>query len=96
MSDEKEATLKTQLVAWVAGQPFNNVLLLAIFASIMYGTYFAMNTAIPSHLQQIQKGYESLTENHRDERRHTLEMYDRWINKTHIDAMPGSKVANQK
>jgi hypothetical protein len=92
---EKDTSIKTQIAAWVAGQPFNNVLLLAIFSAIAYGTYFAMHFAIPKHLEQIQKGYESLTESHRDERERTLQLYDRWMNRTHVGADQGSKVANQ-
>ena len=97
MTEEKQTSLQSQIVAWAAGQPFNNVLLLAIFASIVYGTYFAMTTAIPSHLNQIQKGYESLTESHRDEREHTLELYDRWMNRTgDVGQHNGSKVASER
>ena len=83
-----------RVITWAAGQPFNNVLLLAIFASMMYGTYFAMNTAIPKHLEQIQKGYESLTESHRDERERTQQLYDKWMNRTSIENTHGSKVAS--
>lgn len=96
MTEEKDASIKTQVIAWAAGQPFNNVLLLAIFASMMYGTYFAMNTAIPKHLEQIQKGYESLTESHRDERERTQQLYDKWMNRTSISVDGSSKVASQK
>lgn len=96
MTDDKDASIKTQVIAWAAGQPFNNVLLLAIFAFMAYGTYFAMNTAIPKHLEQIQQGYESLTESHRDERERTLELYDRWMNKSsHAAEFGNSKVASE-
>lgn len=93
MTDDKDASIKTQVIAWAAGQPFNNVLLLAIFAFMAYGTYFAMNTAIPKHLEQIQQGYESLTESHRDERERTLELYDRWMNRTSTGDKSTSSVA---
>ena len=93
---EDNKTLTSQVITWAAGQPFNNVLLLAIFASMMYGTYFAMNTAIPKHLEQIQKGYESLTESHRDERERTQQIYDRWLNKSGTaERHNGSKVAEK-
>jgi hypothetical protein len=90
---EENKTITTQIINWAAGQPFNNVLLLAIFASIGWIAHFAMNTAIPAHIQQIQKGYESLTESHRDERERTQQLYDKWMNRTHIDADRGSKIA---
>lgn len=81
MTDDKDASIKTQVIAWAAGQPFNNVLLLAIFGFMAYGTYFAMNFAIPKHLEQIQKGYQSLTESHREERKELRETYGQWMKK---------------
>jgi hypothetical protein len=93
VTEETNKTLTAQVINWAAGQPFNNVLLLAIFASIGWIAHFAMNTAIPAHIQQIQKGYESLTESHRDERERTQQLYDKWMNRTHIDADRGSKIA---
>lgn len=81
MSDESKPNLTSQVVAWAAGQPFNNVLLLAILGSIMWGGWFAMTTAIPSHLKQIQEGYESLSNSHREERKELRETYGQWMNK---------------
>jgi beta-lactamase regulating signal transducer with metallopeptidase domain len=86
--------LTTQIASWVAGQPFNNVLLLAIFVAIGWIGHYSMTTAIPAHLQQIQQGYESLTESHREERERTQQLYDKWMNRTHIDASEKSKIAN--
>jgi hypothetical protein len=94
VSDE-DKSIKQQAVAWVAGQPFNNVLLVAILFCIGWGGYYTVTTGIPSHLQQIQQGYESLTESHRDERQRTMELYDRWINKTsNATDFDDSKIAN--
>jgi hypothetical protein len=92
---EDSKPLTAQVIAWAAGQPFNNVLLMAILFSIGWGGYYTVTVGIPSHLQQIQKGYESLTESHRDEREQTLQLYDRWMNRTHIDSGADSKVANK-
>lgn len=93
---EDNKTLTSQVITWAAGQPFNNVLLLAILFCIGWGGYFTVTTAIPKHLEQIQKGYESLTESHRDERERTQELYDRWMNRTgDVGQHNGSKVANK-
>jgi len=94
---EEKQNLTNQIVAWAAGQPFNNVLLLAILFSIGWSGYYTMTTAIPKHLEQIQNGYESLHESHRDERERTQQMYDRWMNRTgDADQHNGSKVANKQ
>jgi hypothetical protein len=86
--------ITAQVIAWAAGQPFNNVLLMAILFSIGWGGYYTVTVGIPKHLEQIQKGYESLTESHRDEREQTLQLYDKWMNRTGIDGVSDSKVAD--
>jgi hypothetical protein len=80
-----------RIITWAAGQPFNNVLLLLI----LFGGAWIVTTAVPQHLQQIQRGYESLTESHRDERERTQQLYDKWMNRTSAERVHGSKVANQ-
>jgi hypothetical protein len=90
---EDTKPITAQVIAWAAGQPFNNVLLMAILCAIAWGGYYTMTVGIPSHLNQIQKGYESLTESHRDEREQTQQLYDRWMNRTEIDGASNSKVA---
>jgi hypothetical protein len=95
VTEEKSPT--SRALDWVAGQPFNNVLLIAIFLSIGWIGHYSMTTAIPAHLEQIQNGYESLHESHRDERERTQQMYDRWMNRTgDSDLHNGSKVANKQ
>jgi hypothetical protein len=90
---DDQPKITSQIVAWAAGQPFNNVLLLALLACVAWGGYYTVTVGIPSHLNQIQKGYESLTESHRDERERTQQLYDKWMNRAHIDADRGSKIA---
>lgn len=94
LGSEDEKTIKSLVVNWIAGQPFSNVLLLAIFVSIGWIGHYSMTTAIPLHLQQIQKGYESLTESHREERERTLQLYDRWMNRSSVTNTNDSKVAD--
>jgi len=81
MTEDNNKTVASQVITWAAGQPFNNVLLLAILGCIMWGGWFCITTVIPKHLEQIQKGYESLTESHRDERERTQQLYDKWISR---------------
>lgn len=94
MPDESKSNLTSQVVAWAAGQPFNNVLLLAILGAIMWGGWFAMTTAIPSHLKQIQQGYESLTEAHREERKELRETYGQWMQKQTTAAHSATSTAS--
>lgn len=94
MPDESKPNLSSQVVAWAAGQPFNNVLLLAILGAIMWGGWFAMTTAIPSHLKQIQQGYESLTNAHREERKELRETYGQWMQRQTPAAHSGTSTAS--
>lgn len=96
MTDDSNKNITAQVVSWAAGQPFNNVLLLAIFMSIGWIGHYSMTVAIPKHLEQIQHGYEALTESHREERERTQQLYDRWMNRTGDAGQHNrSKVANK-
>lgn len=78
---EDPKPIVSQILTWASGQPFNNVLLLLLLGTFAYGLWFAMNVAVPAHLKQIQSGYESLVESHKDERERTLQTYDRWVDR---------------
>lgn len=78
---EDNQKISSQVIAWATGQPFNNVLLLAILFAIGWSGYYAVTTAIPKHLEQIQKGYQSLTDAHREERKELRETYGQWMKK---------------
>lgn len=68
-------------VKWLFGQPFNNVLLIAILVSIGWGTHYGVTTAIPAHLKQIQDGYELLDKSHTIERAELTKIYDKWFDR---------------
>lgn len=53
-----KASYKVLLVRWIAGQGIVSGLLCLILCAMLWGGYYAMETAIPSHLKQIQDGYE--------------------------------------
>jgi hypothetical protein len=87
-----EKAIWSQVVAWGAGQPFNNVLLLLILFSIAWSGRFVVTIAIPMHLKQIQDGYQSLQNSHkeerekeeklhREERESALKTYDKWVDR---------------
>lgn len=67
------------IVRWVAGQSFNNVLLILILVSIGWLGWFTLTKAVPEHLRQIQTGYESLEKSHSKERAEAIRMYDKWF-----------------
>ena len=50
-------------IDWLAGQSFNNVLLVSILVFMGCAAYYAVNQ-IPLHLKQIQEGYEKIELNH--------------------------------
>jgi len=81
VTDEADKSIKSMAASWVAGQPFNNVLLIAIFAAIAWFGHYELTTARPANLKQIQDGYQSLTEAHREERKELRETYGQWMKK---------------
>jgi hypothetical protein len=62
--DTEGRSLKEIAVQWLAAQGASTVLLTGILCAIAYGGYYGMHTAVPAHLDQIQKGYTELGERH--------------------------------
>ena len=61
MSDENSRrTLVERLGDWVLQQGVSTVLLFAILGLIYWGMRYAMDVAVPRHLEQIRRGYEQL------------------------------------
>ena len=56
----KDASVKTLAANWLLGQPFNNVILVAILASGGWAFWYGITKAIPDHLTTIQAGYEKI------------------------------------
>lgn len=63
-ADMDRRTWKDIAARWLFGQDVSTVLLVIILASLWYMGYYAMNTAIPAHLQSIQAGYERMEKSH--------------------------------
>lgn len=59
-SNDTSATIKTGILDWVKGQPFNNVLIMALLCMIGWLGWYAITKAIPDHLTTIQTGYERI------------------------------------
>lgn len=53
-------TLSRHALDWLLGQQGNTIALFVILGVIGYLGYYAINTAIPAHLTQIQDGYERI------------------------------------
>lgn len=79
MTESTDRNVVGQVMAWAAGQPFNNLLLIAILVAIGWLGYYGLTSAIPQHLNAIQSGYEKIEQAHRDEREQTIKTYDRWF-----------------
>jgi hypothetical protein len=105
VADEEPKSLPIAVVKWLSGQPFNNVLLLAILVALGWGTRYAVTVAVPSHLKQIQDGYkEVISEVHgkhevershlHEERQRILETYDKWFDR--IERRDAANTANAK
>lgn len=64
MADDSPDSVKTTLTksaaAWLFGQPFNNVLLVALLA-VFVGAAYLIRNDVPKHLDQIQQGYERIS-----------------------------------
>jgi len=64
--DEK-IPLKTIALKWLFSQGTSTILLLLILGGMWKIADYAINTAIPDHLKQIQMGYERIETNHAKE-----------------------------
>jgi hypothetical protein len=49
---------------YASGQSFNNLLLAAILGAITWGIWWTISQGVPSHLRQIQDGYEKVAAEH--------------------------------
>jgi len=77
MAEERaDKTAIDRVATWLTGQSFNNVLLLLILVAIGWGGKYAGTVAIPTHLKQIQDGYETIDSRHREERSELRQQYD--------------------
>ena len=75
------ADLKSKAVDWITGQSFNNVLLLCILVSGGWAIRFAITEAIPTHIREIQHGYEQLHDRHMQERETIRTQFDQWLDR---------------
>ena len=68
--------LKELAAKWLFGQPFTNVLLVALLSVTGWLGQYTITKAIPEHLSTIQEGYESLESSHVDERQLTQQRFE--------------------
>jgi len=81
----KDKTL-TIVLSWLSSQPFTNVLLLLIFSAGCVGAYYGVTQAIPSHLQQIQSGYEKIEQSNEKQIDRMLTVFEKTL-----DRMSGTR-----
>lgn len=65
--DFDKIPLKTLAARWLFSQGVSTLLLFAILVGMYKMADYAMNTAIPEHLKQIQAGYEKIEAGHAKE-----------------------------
>lgn len=71
--------LKEKALEWLFQQGASTVLLVGILGSLLYGLHYAMTTAIPKHLEQIQTGYDRIAEQHSKEVQATNASHEKMI-----------------
>lgn len=69
------------IVRWLAAQGVSTVLLCLILLALLYGMKYAMETAIPQHLDTIQKGYDRIGERHDKSLERMADSLDRAIDR---------------
>lgn len=97
----EKTTYKVLVFRWLAKQGVVTVLLCSILSSMIYGGYYAITTAIPAHIKQIQEGYDRIAAEHckavdrvtasQDREREAIyRLIDRRVTKIETDTNTGS------
>ena len=81
MSDTPNKSIPQLAAEWASGQPFTNVLLVALLGMIGWLGYYSLTVAIPEHLKQIQEGYERIEADDRADRGVIRDQYEKWLEK---------------
>jgi hypothetical protein len=69
----------TDVMKWASTQPFTNILLILILGAIAWVSHHVLTVSVPSHLQQIQDGYERIEKANREDRALIIQQYDKWF-----------------
>lgn len=62
--DGEEGSIQRTFTNWLFGQEANTVALYLILIAIGYGGWWTITVGVPKHLDQIQHGYETLSDRH--------------------------------
>lgn len=76
-----EPSMKRTAMSWLFQQEAQTVLLFLIVIAIGYGTYYAMDKAIPGHLDTIQKGYDRIQQQHEKSESRSIEVFEKSIDR---------------
>lgn len=80
MSDQDQTVdMKKTVLVWVAGQPFNNVLILIGLLMIAWIAHYTVTVAEPARLKNIQEGYQRIEESNSKDRLLIIQQYDKWF-----------------
>jgi hypothetical protein len=69
----------SDVMKWASTQPFTNILLILILGAIAWVSHHVLTVSVPSHLQQIQDGYERIEKANREDRALIIQQYDKWF-----------------
>lgn len=71
---------RSQIVAWLTGQSFTNILLASVLSAIAYLGYYVLTIAMPGALKDVQVGYETINKENREDRNLIRNQHEKWLN----------------
>lgn len=87
--------VKSGVVDWLKGQPFNNVLIAALLGMIGWLGWYGITVAIPDHIKTIQSGYERIESSHKSQLDTMQETFERTLDRVTENPKPTTTTASK-